>query len=413
MTVGIITNSYPPNLNGVSVCVKNLELALIASGVKVVIVTPKVPGAVYANNILPIPSYAVPAIMSKDLRLTTTYNNKNIQDFFTTNKVDIIHSHDTIMGGMDAITISQKLKVPVIHTYHTYLEEYGYFNVPGYKLFIRNYSKFICDYSDAVIVLSKKIEHYLLEINVKSELISLPNIYVPKKVDNDLMLKSKIFIEHNLLDSSFNIILFGRVAKEKNILMAIQKLEPLFDLHPRLRLIILGDGPLIPEVKEYIISNEIYNKVILFGAYNYTDLSYISKYCKFYFNTSTSEVLPTTALEATSLGLPLITINDSAYNYILTHGKNGLSLSEELITQVINQLIENPASIDNMAKEALIAYNNYMEVDFRKQYIDLYQRIIDNYKPTHLSKKLVKNFTFSLAEFFENFDITKFDYFKK
>jgi 1,2-diacylglycerol 3-alpha-glucosyltransferase len=413
MTVGIVTNSYPPNLNGVAICVKNLEFALLAKGAKVFIVTPKVPGVEYPSNVLPIPSLAAPKLMSKDLRLTATYNDKKIQNFFRDNGVDVIHSHDTIMGGLDAILIGNKLKIPVVHTYHTYLETYGYFNVPGYRLYIRNYSKFICETSNAVIVLSQKIGDYLTEIGVKGRMEYLPNIYVPKNIVEELKPKSQSFIDHNLLESSFNILMFGRVAKEKNILTAIEKIIPLFNIHPKLRLIIMGDGPLTPDLKEFIHDNNLHNKVLLFGSYNYTDMSQIAQVSKLYYNTSTTEVLPTTVLEAVSFGLPLICIDDSAYNYILEHGVNGLSLNEELITQVMNQLITNPQSIEPMAKAARQSYQEYLSTDYAHQYIDLYQSLIDNYQFIALPKKLVLGFQDSLEEFTENFELTKFDYWKK
>ena len=413
MNIGIVTNSYPPNLNGVAICVKNLELALIARGLKVFIVTPKVPGVEYPDNVLPIPSLAAPKIMSKDLRLPATYNDKKIQNFFSSNGVEIIHSHDLIMGGLDAILIGNKLKIPVVHTYHTYLESYGYFNVPGYRMYIRNYSKFVCETSNACIVLSNKIENYLLEIGVKARLERLPNIYIRKPIDDELKPKAQNFIDHNLLESAFNILMFGRVAKEKNIFLAIEKIIPLFAIHPKLRLIIMGDGPLTPELKEYIIDNNLGNKVLLFGSYNYTDLSVIASVSKFYYNTSISEVLPTTVLEAVGFGLPLVCIEDSAYNYILEHGVNGLSLNEELMTQVINQLITNPQSIEPMAIEAKKSYEKYLSIDYTTQYVNLYQDLINNYKYLALPKKLILNFQESLEEFTELFDLTKFDYWKK
>ncbi len=413
MNIGIVTNSYPPNLNGVAVCVKNLELALIARGVKVFIVTPKVPGVIYPDNVFPIPSLAAPKLMSKDLRLTVTYNDKKIQNFFSSNNVQLIHSHDTIMGALDAILIGNKLKIPVVHTYHTYLESYGYFNVPGYKLYIRNYSKFLCETSNAVIALSPKIEDYLNLIGVKGRMERLPNIYVPKSIDISLKTKSQNFIDHNLLEASFNIVMFGRIAKEKNIILGISKVLPLFELHPKLRLIIMGDGPLVPELKEYIHDNNLHNKVFLYGAYNYTDMSSIASVCKLYYNTSITEVLPTTVLEAVSFGLPLICINDSAYDYILEHGVNGLSLSEDLITQVLNQLVSNPLSIEPMSVAAKASYDKYLSIDYAAAYIELYQSLINDYQYITLPKKIVLGFQESLEEFTELFDLTKFDYWKK
>jgi 1,2-diacylglycerol 3-alpha-glucosyltransferase len=413
MNIGIITNSYPPNLNGVAVCVKNLEIALSKKGVKVFIVTPKVPNIDYPDNILPIPSYAVPTVMSKDLRLTMTYNDRKIRNFFQKNKVELIHSHDTIMGGLDAIIIGEKLKIPVVHTYHTFLEEYSYFNIIGYKLYIRNYSKFICDNSDSVIVLSDKIKLYLQDIGVKTNLISLPNIYVPKQIDESQLGKSNSFIEHNLIDHTDNIIIFGRVAKEKNIILSIEKLIPLFHLHPKLRFIILGDGPQSIEIQNYVIEHKLYNKVLFYGSYNHTDLANIAKYCLLYLNTSRTEVLPTTALEATSFSLPLLCINDKAFEYICHNGYNGFLITEDKITSIVNHLLENKEKISVLARNSKEVYDNYIRQDLSNLYIELYNTTIQNYKPIAIPKKIIKNLKLSLSDFIENFDLSKIDYFNK
>jgi 1,2-diacylglycerol 3-alpha-glucosyltransferase len=413
MTVGIITNSYSPNMNGVAICVKNLELALIKKGIKVVVITPKVPGVEYPDYVYPLPSAPAPQVMSKDLRLTITYNDSKILNFLKSHNVTILHSHDTIMGGQDAIMIGQELKIPVVHTYHTYLESYGYFTVPGYRLFIRNYSKFVCDYSDGVVVLSNKIKDYLEDINVKTNLYSLPNIYIPKLVDSDQLYKPLRFIEEYLLDHSFNILTFGRVAKEKNLINTIEQVKPLFQDYPTLRLIILGDGPMKTELVEYIYANQLEHRVILYGSYNYTDLSAINKVSKFYLNTSITEVLPTTILEAASMSLPLVCINDSAYAYILKDGLNGLYLPNADITEGIVRLINNPEMLKTMSDNSYQSYLDYQSIDYGNQYIEMYKDVIINHRHKHISKKVLAAVTLSLKEFFESFDITIFDYWKK
>jgi 1,2-diacylglycerol 3-alpha-glucosyltransferase len=413
MTVGIITNSYFPNMNGVAICVKNLELALINKGIKVVVITPKVPGVEYPEYVYPLPSAPAPQVMSKDLRLTITYNDSKILNFLRSHNVSILHSHDTIMGGQDTIMIGQELKIPVVHTYHTYLESYGYFTVPGYRLFIRNYSKFVCDYSDGVVVLSKKIEDYLEEINVKTKMYSLPNIYIPKTIESESLYKPHRFVEEYLLEHSFNILTFGRVAKEKNLINTIELVKPLFADYPKLRLIILGDGPMKEELIEYIYTNKLEHKVLLYGSYNYTDLATIAKVSKFYLNTSITEVLPTTALEATSLSLPLVCINDSAYSYILKDGINGLYLANTEITEGIVRLINNPEILKTMSINSYQAYLDYQNIDYGDQYIKMYQDVIINHRHKHISKKVLSAVTLSLKEFFDSFDLTMFDYWRK
>ncbi|MGL4759253.1 MAG: glycosyltransferase [Patescibacteria group bacterium] len=413
MTVGIVTNSYPPNLNGVAVCVKNLEESLIKKGIKVVIVTPKVPGVEYSDNVYAIPSAPAPSIMSKDLRLTFTYKDNKIIDFLRKNKVNIIHSHDTIMGGQDAIMIGQELKIPVVHTYHTYLESYGYFNIIGYKLFIRNYSKFVCDYSDGVVVLSSKMRNYLNSIGVKTKMYHIPNVYNPKIIQKDQKSRSNYFIEENLLKYSENILVFGRVAKEKNIINSIEKVKPLFQKYPKLRLIILGDGPMFHELEKIIIDENLSKRVLLYGKYNYTDLANIAQFCSIYLNTSYTEVLPTTLIEAASFKLPMVCVNDEAYSYLIQDGVNGKWVDNEEITLAIDSLIPNKHLLKSYKQNAYNSFKEYQRRDYTKEYILMYQDVILNHRHKHLSKKLFNSFQNKLKMFIETFDLNLFDYWIK
>ena len=96
--VGIMTNTYPPMRNGVSIAVYGLEKALQKKGIEVFIACPAVDGVVYDKNILPLKGMELPRDISADLQLPAPYA-KQVLNFFRTNKVDIVNTHDTIFDG--------------------------------------------------------------------------------------------------------------------------------------------------------------------------------------------------------------------------------------------------------------------------------------------------------------------------
>jgi glycosyltransferase involved in cell wall biosynthesis len=195
MRIGILTNSYPPNLNGVSVAVANLEKALTKLGHSIFVVTPQVPGVIYAENVLPLKSYSAPSHASSDLRMPYDFISQTVK-FLQQNQVEILHSQDTLVGGVESVIIAMKLKIPCVHTYHTMVEDYDYFNFPGYRLFIRNYSQIVCDGHEAVVAVSPKTEEYLRKIGVSSQIIQIPNV---------LKLSQEVEIEtHEIIKSNQN-----------------------------------------------------------------------------------------------------------------------------------------------------------------------------------------------------------------
>lgn len=382
MTIALVTNSYPPNLNGVAVAVKNLEEALIDRGIKVVVMTPKVPKAKYPKHVLPLPSTPAPDAISKELRFALSYKSPNVIKFLKENQVDLIHSHDTFMAGMDTVAVAKKLKIPTVHTYHTLVENYDYFSVVGYKQFVRMYSKLVCNHHDAIIALSGKINNYLLDLKVKSTIYNLPNIFIPKNFNSTPEIYNKVykFIFSNHLDNGNNILTFGRIAKEKNLELSIDLILPLLQEDSTLRYIIMGDGPLRKELENYVEELGMSNQIVFYGSYNYLESSLVAQYSKFFYTVSFSEVLPTTPLEAMSFALPVVCVNDPAYNYIVKNGINGYYVKTSKILPSCKKILYNKKQHLLLSKKALQSYNQYLKIDITQKYIDFYKKIINNYK---------------------------------
>jgi 1,2-diacylglycerol 3-alpha-glucosyltransferase len=378
--VALITNSYPPNLNGVSKAVYSLEQSLLAKGIPTFIITPKVPGVEYKDNICPISSIASPDYISKDLRFSIYFNPQTIA-FINKNNINIIHSQDAYHGGIDAVLLAKVSKAKSVHTYHTFMEDYEYFKVPGYKLYIRNYSNLVCNSYDTVVALSPKIKNYLNKIKIHKPIVEIPNVYIEPSKDNLLnssnLDKVTEFVNNNKIDKTFNILTFGRVAKEKNIEEAIEYLKPILENNHNIRYIIAGLGPQIEELKEKVKILKLEDKIIFFDKFSFQEIKELSKYCKFFITTSYTEVQPTTPLEAMSFGLPVIAVNDSCYLYIIKDNINGFFRPVEELTDICEILIKNNKKLIEMQKQARLSYQNYIKIDFCQDYITLYQNLLD------------------------------------
>ena len=387
MNIGIITNSYPPNLNGVSNAVYNLQLALEKKGHKVFIATPKVEGLEEGENIFFIPSAPAPKYISDELRVPINTTSP-VAKFFKEKGVQVIHSQDTMMGGLDAVFIANKLHIPCVHTYHTLVEEYEYFKFPGYKQFIRSYSQIVCDSHDGVVVLSGKIKDYLTKIGVSNVMYDLPNI-INLNQTIEKSQKAQDFISKNGLDKTFNYISFGRVAKEKNITESIDILKPILKKYPDTRFIIAGDGPELEALKDYVKSLEIEDKVLFFGRYQKQDLNVLTSFSQVFFVTSTTEVLPTTPLEAMLSGLCVVAINDKAFDYIIRDGQNGYILPQDELQLHLVELYQKQDLLQQLKTQAKQDAINYTKKDIAQDYLNMYQDLIENYEKRPVMKTIL------------------------
>lgn len=398
MRIGILSNTYPPTLNGVSVAVKSLKEGLEKNGHQVFLATPEVKTEKYPDNILAIRSAPVPKSISPDLKLPYLYVNQ-AYNFFRQNKVEIIHTHDTVFGGLEGIIIATKLNLPCIHTFHTMIQDYDYFKFPGYKSFIKNFIQTVCNGYDHVIAPSQKVYQYLLSIGVSSpvsQILNVPDIKGLKtnfelNIFKQYQTKTKISPEND-----FVFITFCRLAKEKGVKEGIEVLVPVLKKNANVKYLILGDGPEKEGLEKFVSDLGLTKQVIFAGKYKREELVYYTKLSKVFLFTSTTDNLPTNIFEAMFYGLPVVSVNDSSVDYLLQNNKNGIKTELSELTKICAELISNKQKLIDMSKFAKASSLDINPDEVANEHIALYRRNIERffeknkYKDNSLYKVLDK-----------------------
>ncbi|MEG1149372.1 MAG: glycosyltransferase, partial [Niameybacter sp.] len=163
MNIGIFTDTYLPQINGVVSSIVTLEEQLKKQGHNVYIFTISHP---HANDQKPyvyrIPS--LPFVFLKDHRVGIIYSQKLVNRVKKL-KLDIILSQTEFSLGFLAKLISKKIDVPIVHTYHTMYEEYMHYISKGVEFspeLARKYSKMFCNSVDGVVAPTEKTKDLLL-----------------------------------------------------------------------------------------------------------------------------------------------------------------------------------------------------------------------------------------------------------
>ncbi len=144
----------------------------------------------------------------------------------------------------------------------------------------------------------------------------------------------------------------GRMVGKKNplpMLAAFKKAQAVF---PKLKLQVIGDGPLLSQAMSYVNSNELSNAVTFLGAVENNAVIkqmqladiFISHHTKDPL-TGDEEGLPVTILEAMGQGLPIISTRHAAIPECITDGEEGF-----LVT---------PEDVDAMADKIILLANDY------------------------------------------------------
>ena len=385
MRIGILTNTFPPNKDGVSVAVESLYQNLHKLGHKVYIVTPQIPEVKYSQNILALPSFELDEKISTDRRLSNLYSSEIVK-FFKKNRIQIIHSQDTISGGAEAVLVGLQLDIPTIHTFHTLVEEYQYYSFPGYKPLVRKYLGAVCNSYDCVIAPSEKIYKHLLKMGVKIPITlisNVPNLKPLKKpINQDLITKIKTQINYRKNDQI--CLTFCRLALEKGLYEGINSLKSFLKNNPKGKYLIAGGGPEEQKLSTFIREHNLQNKVFLLGNYDRSDLSSICSLAKVFIYTSQTDNLPTNIFEAMYFGLPVVSINDLSVDYLLINGINGFKSSLNKISENVTKLFKSPILLKKFGGQAKLATKKLKPKIIVEEHLKLYNQIIKKFEQQKL-----------------------------
>ncbi|GAB4149189.1 MAG: glycosyltransferase family 4 protein [Patescibacteria group bacterium] len=391
MRVGILTNTYPPNLNGVSLSVKNLVEKLRESGVDVFVATPRVEGVEYPDYVYPFRCIPMPKSISPDLKIPVLFT-KEVMDFFEEKQIQILHSHETFWGGLEGAEIARKLNIPAVHTYHTYIEQYSYFDVPGYKLFIRSFSKQVCNQYDLIITLSTKLDNYLKKLKIKTPRRRMLNIFDFSLYQN-LPKNAEFKKQLGFNQDDFVCLTFCRVAQEKGIIRGINAIKRLSAKYPKIKYLVAGDGPELEDLKFMVGLYNIEDRVKFFGRYKPSDITSLASVSDLFLFTSTTENLPTNLLEAVACGLPVVSVEDSSTEFVFKNGVNGLACPEDALEFGVEALYNNPDLRDIMADNSIKIIEQLKLKDMVNEYMNLYQDMIDQFNlHPHLNRSNLEDF---------------------
>jgi len=206
-----------------------------------------------------------------------------------------------------------------------------------------------------IVAVSKEITKKIKEKYNLNNTVTIYNSF--ETVSKNEVTKSNI-PKHNF------ILFYGRIEnKSKNLYFLIDSYKRSCLYKKNIKLIILGDGPDLNNLKKY--STNINH--IIFESFKNSPFDYVEK-ALFTVMTSHYEGFPMTIIESLSLGTPVVSLNfKSGPSEVIETGKNGILVNSTKIidfTKALNRMIEDKKFYLNCklgSKESV--------KKFKKQYI--------------------------------------------
>lgn len=137
------------------------------------------------------------------------------------------------------------------------------------------------------------------------------------------------------------------------------------------KLVVLGDGPLRPELEKQVLELGLEGKVIMPGSVNNVD-EWLAK-AKIFAFSSISEGFPNALVEAMAAGLPCVSFDcDAGPRDIIINGINGLLTPQGDINELtsnISLLVNNTSTAKKLAKNAVLVREEYNMESIATEYL--------------------------------------------
>ncbi len=216
-------------------------------------------------------------------------------------KFDLMTVHDfpPFYNGLGARLLWQKIRVPYI------LE---IFHVPGYpraantkesiyKFLFKLFIRFDASKAKVVRVMNSQVFNFLIKAGVpKEKIIYIPAIYI----DTDIFKPTGVQKEYDL-------IFVGRLEKNKGISLLLEALSKLKVKSEKLKVLIVGTGPLLASLKLKVKSEKLENNIIFWGyAKDSQEVAELLNKSKVLVMPSYNEGGPRVVVEALACGVPIL-----------------------------------------------------------------------------------------------------------
>lgn len=392
MRIGLFTDTYTPDINGVVSSIVTLQRELEKNGHDVYVITNhKAMTMKKEGNVLRLPGLELKWLYG--YKLSTPYHF-SARDEIKNMHLDVIHVHTEFGVGMFGRIVAKYLNIPVVTTYHTMYEDYTHyvnrFEIDEVdkvtKKVVSTFSRSISDSAQAVISPSEKTKETLLKYGVKTPIYVIPtglnfDKFHPDNIDPQQV--QAIREQYGIHEDERLIVFVGRIAQEKSIEIPIEGFRYVKD--PKIKLMIVGGGPQLEELQEMVKRYHLEKQVIFTDKKLPEEVPAYYACADCFVSASLTETQGMTYIEALACGLPVFARYDDVLKDLVIEENSGFLFETgqefaEKLTDFMHRSVEERKAFSKRALEKIVKYDSKV---FYSKVLSVYYQAINDFEDAY------------------------------
>lgn len=367
MKIALVTETYPPEVNGVAMTLDRLARGVMERGHKMEVIRPKQGkddisrnGGLYSERLctgLPLPGY-------DGLHFGLTMPGRLAVHWRKT-RPDVVHVATEGPLGWDAIRAARSLNLPVVSSYHTNFHTYG--SHYGFGTLVRTALAWLRHIHNSTLLTFAPSDDVVATLTrERFKNVKLLGRGVDTRLYDPVKRSAELRKSWGADAITPVAIYVGRVAGEKNIPLASEAVEAMRKTLPDLRFVIVGDGP---ERKKLELEHPDY---IFTGVKRGEELAKHYASADVFIFASTTETFGNVVTEAMASGLPVLAYDYAAPRRYVKNGESGC---------IVSPMGDGPAFIE-AAEQLALERGRWSEMGAAARHVTMsvsWDAVIDSY----------------------------------
>jgi len=346
----VVTETYPPEINGVASTLAHLVNGLAARGHSVSLIRPSQgtsdslapPHCSEATLVhgLPLPGcqglqFGIPA-------------GGLLRRSWTRHPPDAVYVATEGPLGWSALRAARRLGIPAVSGFHTNFHNYcKHYRVGWMKHLALTYLRWFHNQSDRTLVSNEDLRNRLQAAGFSN--VDILGRGVDSQLFTPQRRSAELRREWGLAAEDLTLMYVGRLAPEKNLDLAIETYYAMKRINGRVKFVIVGDGPLRCGLQRQ------HPSVIFAGTHIGERLAAHYASADVFLFASETETFGNVTLEAMASGLLVVAYNYAGAKVHITHGKTGFLVrygDEKAFIESACRVVREPQSLGGMRRQA-------------------------------------------------------------